>query len=126
MANEGEDYLPPSLIDFCARSARGDIHGKDWRVSPVYLEGPLHNLPPIMVVYGECELLRGQVEHFCKAWSMKGADIRPWPVEGGVHAPILFQHVWEPSQRALSEVARFVNECGSRDASPVSASLLEV
>eukprot|EP00933_Yihiella_yeosuensis_P018422 TRINITY_DN15122_c0_g4_i1.p1 TRINITY_DN15122_c0_g4~~TRINITY_DN15122_c0_g4_i1.p1 ORF type:complete len:365 (-),score=60.54 TRINITY_DN15122_c0_g4_i1:98-1192(-) len=117
LENEATDYLPPDLVGWCAKQARGDLHEKDWRVSPVHVDGDLKDLPPMMVCYGRDELLCGQVAHFCEVWASKGAKIRERPVEGGVHAPILFQSVWEPAEKALLEMVQFVEDC-SRSGTP--------
>jgi len=66
-----------------------------------------------MVVYGEDELLSGQIEKFCSTWEAQGADIKALSVKGGVHAPLLFHHVWKPAADAFHEVSFFAElHCG--------------
>lgn len=107
LENEQHDYLPISLVGFCAASARGALDHDDWQASPLHVTGSLDNLPPIMVVYGEDEILSGQIEKFCSTWENLGADIKALSVKGGVHAPLLFHHVWKPAADAFHEVSFF-------------------
>ena len=44
---------PPDLVEFCASMTRGDLPHNDWQHSPVFAPGPLHEIPPTLVVYGE-------------------------------------------------------------------------
>lgn len=110
MQNEVNDYLPPPLVSWIAQQARGRLSDHDWRASPVYVEGSLEQLPPTLVVYGEHELLRAQVEHFCEVWRGRGAPLRSHGVEDGVHAPLLFSWCHGHSQTALDDLAAFVRE----------------
>lgn len=110
MHNEVNDYLPSPLVSWIAKHARGHLADHDWRASPVYVEGSLEQLPPTLVVYGEDELLRAQVEHFCEVWRSRGAPLRSHGVEGGVHAPVLFSWCHDHAQTALDELAAFVSE----------------
>merc|ERR1712048_623633 len=59
-----QDYLPPDLVTWIAEVARGDLLEGDVLASPVYVSGSLVALPPICVVYGEEEVLCGQIEFF--------------------------------------------------------------
>ncbi|CAJ1416333.1 unnamed protein product [Effrenium voratum] len=113
MANEPSDFLPGPLVAWCAEKARGGSEHDDWCCSPMHAPGSLDNLPPILVVYGEDELLRGQITEFCSVWQSKGAPITSLGVEGGVHAPVLFQDVWQPAADALTEMSRFADQHSS-------------
>ncbi|CAE7575082.1 bah [Symbiodinium natans] len=107
MSNEERDFLPRDLVEWCAVLTRGDLHHDDWRHSPVHAPGSLEKVCPTLVVYGEDELLSGQIVHFGSVWRDKGASITMIPVQGGVHAPLLLQHVWEPAADAFKELSRF-------------------
>merc|ERR1712232_839774 len=85
-----QDYLPPDLVAWIAEVARGDLLEDDVLAAPVYVDGSLASLPPMFVVYGEEEVLCGQIEFFCNEWARKGANIERCVVKGGVHAPVLF------------------------------------
>eukprot|EP00929_Paragymnodinium_shiwhaense_P061064 TRINITY_DN30490_c0_g2_i3.p1 TRINITY_DN30490_c0_g2~~TRINITY_DN30490_c0_g2_i3.p1 ORF type:complete len:265 (+),score=24.41 TRINITY_DN30490_c0_g2_i3:247-1041(+) len=112
--NEPHDYLPKDLISWIAEQARTGNHGDDWLVSPTHADGCLRSLPPTLVCYGLDEVLCGQVEEFCKRWTAKGAPLVTRPVQGGVHAPVLFSFCDEESKRALADIAQFVHAHVSR------------
>eukprot|EP00927_Polykrikos_kofoidii_P075093 TRINITY_DN71149_c0_g1_i1.p1 TRINITY_DN71149_c0_g1~~TRINITY_DN71149_c0_g1_i1.p1 ORF type:complete len:329 (-),score=57.36 TRINITY_DN71149_c0_g1_i1:27-1013(-) len=102
----GKDYLTRRLVSWIAKEARGSSSGDDTVTSPVFVEGSLDDLPPILVIYGGDEVLCGQIEHFCDVWTSKNAPLQRHRVEEGKHAPILFSRVHEPSSKALDVLAR--------------------
>lgn len=104
------DYLPASLVAWIARQARGDLPGDRPPASPMYAEGSLADLPPIFVLYGKAELLCQQIEHFCTTWAGKGARVKQHGVEGGTHAPVLWNFCHGHSSAALGELAGFFAE----------------
>uniref|UniRef100_A0A7S2NE99 Alpha/beta hydrolase fold-3 domain-containing protein n=1 Tax=Zooxanthella nutricula TaxID=1333877 RepID=A0A7S2NE99_9DINO len=101
----GRDYLKPDMIAWIAKLARGDMPADRVPVSPMYAEGSLEGMPPIFVVYGEDEVLRGQIEAFCDTWSGKGASVQARGVAGGVHVPVMFNFCHGPSHDVLREVS---------------------
>eukprot|EP00439_Symbiodinium_sp_Y106_P020373 s207_g2.t1 len=107
LSNEDCDFLPPDLVEFCASMTRGDLPHNDWQHSPVFAPAPLDKIPPVLVVYGEDELLAGQIAHFGSVWRQKGASVTLVPVRGGVHAPLLLHHVWEPAVDAFRDLSRY-------------------
>ncbi|CAE7470645.1 bah [Symbiodinium sp. CCMP2456] len=84
LSNADRDFLPPDLVEFCASMTRGDLPHNDWQHSPVFAPGLLHKIPPTLVVYGEDELLAGQIAHFGSVWQQKGASVTLVPVRGMV------------------------------------------
>mmetsp|Transcript_10371 Transcript_10371/g.22860 ORF Transcript_10371/g.22860 Transcript_10371/m.22860 type:complete len:407 (+) Transcript_10371:193-1413(+) len=105
--SNGLDYLPLDLIAFIAKQALGELDPKTVPASPVYAQGDLQVLPPILVLYGHEEVLRAQIEHFVEVWTQKGARIASHGVPGGLHAPVLFSFCHGPSRDALPEVSNF-------------------
>lgn len=104
-----KDYVTRGKVAFLAAAARGDLAPDRAPVSPMYAEGSLADLPPIFVVYGKSEVLAGQVERFCDAWSERGASIECHGVRGGVHVPVLFHFCHRASKVALARLRNFLS-----------------
>lgn len=126
----GRDYLVRDLVAFIAKQARGELNPRAAPASPIYAEGSLVELPPMLVLYGLDEVLCGQIERFIEVWKTKGARIQRLGVAGGVHAPVLFHWCHSPSKEALKELARFFGTdplalqtpASAQDSSPIRSS----
>lgn len=55
------------------------------------------------------QVLAGQVERFCDAWSERGASIECHGVRGGVHVPVLFHFCHRASKVALARLRNFLS-----------------
>eukprot|EP00450_Noctiluca_scintillans_P010795 CAMPEP_0194489610 /NCGR_PEP_ID=MMETSP0253-20130528/9093_1 /TAXON_ID=2966 /ORGANISM="Noctiluca scintillans" /LENGTH=323 /DNA_ID=CAMNT_0039330105 /DNA_START=27 /DNA_END=998 /DNA_ORIENTATION=+ len=117
-SNSQKDYLHSGTAQWIAKTVRGNLEGEDARISPMYTEDCLTHMPPLFVMYGTSELLCGQVQQFCRAWTAKGARIESWGVSGLAHVPLLFCFCNEQARRGLQRMERFLQAIDARDKSP--------
>jgi acetyl esterase/lipase len=64
------DYLRPDLAQLFASSYAGDSQDIE-KLSPLYSEA-LNLLPPLLVEFGECEVLYDQIQAFCEKAKLLG------------------------------------------------------
>lgn len=112
LTQQAADYLPLSLVTWIALQARCNLPTDRPPASPMYAEGSLAQLPPILVLYGKAELLCKQIEHFCERWTQKGARLTPCGVVGGIHAPVLWNFCHGPSLESLDDLKDFFDQIG--------------
>jgi len=118
MSNAQKDYLPSATAQWIAETVRGDLEGEDARISPMYTEECLAFLPPLFVMYGTSELLCGQVQHFCRTWAAKGANIESWGVRGGVHVPLLFCFCNKQAREGFRQIEFFLHAINTEHKAP--------
>ncbi len=74
--NNKYDFIRPELAKYFAHQYVDFSKNNLYEVSPLYLSDEILNkLPPILVEYGECEVLHDQIKQFCKKIEKNGANI---------------------------------------------------
>jgi acetyl esterase/lipase len=103
------DYLSPGLAGLFAESYAGgseDIQS----LSPLYSDA-LHVLPPLMVEFGQCEVLHDQIWAFCDKARQSGVDIRYHARPDMVHVFPIYAFSGMPQcQDAFDEIVSFLEE----------------
>mmetsp|Transcript_25270 Transcript_25270/g.47254 ORF Transcript_25270/g.47254 Transcript_25270/m.47254 type:complete len:456 (+) Transcript_25270:237-1604(+) len=108
------DYLSPDLADIFAKSYAGDSQDVQ-SLSPLY-SSLLHLLPPLLVEFGECEVLHDQILAFCEAAKRAGVDIRYQARADMVHVfPIYAFSGMQQCQDAFDEIVAFLDEIACKD-----------
>ena len=107
------DYLSPDLAEMFARSYVGDSLEVQ-SLSPLY-SPLLHLLPPLLVEFGQCEVLHDQILAFCEQAEQAGVDIKYTAREDMVHVfPIYNFTGMQQCQDAFDEIISFFDEISSR------------
>jgi epsilon-lactone hydrolase len=107
------DYLSPDLAEIFARSYAGDSQEVQ-SLSPLY-SSLLHLLPPLLVEFGQCEVLHDQILAFCEAARAAGVELRHCAREDMVHVfPIYAVSGMRQCQDAFDEIIAFFDEISAR------------
>lgn len=110
--NERFDWAPDAADArrWCAAYA-GDAEPSDPLITP--LRADLRGLPPLLILWGECEVLRDQVREFAEAARAAGVDVTAREYPDMVHdwmTLYAFTPEAEAAFQAMGEFARRVTE----------------
>jgi acetyl esterase/lipase len=106
------DYLSPDLADIFAKSYAGDSQDVQ-NLSPLY-SSELHLLPPLLVEFGQCEVLHDQILAFCKKAEEAGVDIKYQARADMVHVfPLYAFSGMQQCQDAFDEIVAFFDKVTS-------------
>lgn len=108
VANEGIDWgFATDFVGWCACYVAG-ADAKQPLVSPVNAD--LAGLPPLAVIYGECEMLRDQAEELVAKAKSAGVDVRARMFPDMVHNWITLHSFTLEAERAYQHMGAFVRE----------------
>lgn len=107
-ANQAIDWGVPSVFARWARTYLPAGPLDDPRVSPMY--GDFSATSPLLVLYGECEMLRDQVEELVERVRAAGLPIEAERYPDMVHGWMTLASVTPEAARAFERCARFVAE----------------
>lgn len=107
-SNEGIDWgFEKDFVDWCACYVAG-ADAKQPLVAPVHAD--LAGLPPLAVIYGECEMLRDQVEDFVAKAKTAGVDVRARMFPDMVHNWLTLHAATPEAEHAYQHLGAFVRE----------------
>lgn len=106
--NQAFDWGVPSSFQSWARTYLPTGSLDDPRVSPMY--GDFGGTSPLLVLYGECEMLRDQVEELIERVRAAGLPIESERYPDMVHGWMTLASATPEAARAFERCARFVTE----------------
>mgnify|MGYP003388181532 CR=1 FL=1 len=107
------DYLHPELAELFALLYKGENNpGLTLAdLSPLY-STMLHALPPLLVEYGECEVLHDQIRMFCRRVEGTGVSIQHHARADMTHVFPVYSFTDMPQcQESFATMVHFVNKC---------------
>lgn len=106
------DYLPYPQVKAFAEAYVGDADPREPLISPAY--GDFTGACPVLVQYGEAEVLRWDAEEVVRKLTADGVDVKadPWP--GMTHVFQGFQPFVPEAQWALRRMGRWLMERAER------------
>ena len=109
------DYLSPQLAELFARSYAGDCQEVQ-NLSPLY-SANLDHLPPLLVEFGQCEMLHDQIQAFCETAKIAGVDISYNARPDMVHVFPLYAFTgMKQCEDSFDEIVKFFDAVLSRHA----------
>jgi acetyl esterase/lipase len=104
LVDQGYDYLKPA--EHWGEPYGADLGTDDPRVSPVLAD--LHDLPPMLVLTGELELLAEDNRNFVEAATAAGCDIEHHIEQDQVHVYPAFFQFNSSSKAGIEQIGAFV------------------
>lgn len=112
VANQGVDWGIAEAFTRWARVYRPEGDLQDPLVSPLF--GNFAGAPPILLLSGECEMLRDQLDEFAARARAAGADLRDERYTDMVHGWMTLPSLTPEGPRAFEVCGAFVRELEAR------------